>query len=75
MVKANKHDEWYFQSDYDYEVAVDMLSSGRTVYCVFLCHLCIEKAFKGLYVKKTGNFPPKSHSLIYFVEKIRFRAK
>ena len=36
----------------------------------FMCHLSLEKAFKGLLIKKTGEFPIKSHSLLYFVEKI-----
>lgn len=35
-----------------------------------MCHLSLEKALKGLLIKKTGEFPSKSHSLIYFVDKI-----
>ncbi len=70
MENKDKHEEWYFQSDYDLGTAVDMLKSGRTVYCIFMCHLSLEKAFKGLLIKKTGEFPIKSHSLLYFVEKI-----
>jgi len=65
-----KHDEWFFQSDYDLETAVDMLKSGRTVYCIFMCHLSLEKALKGLLIKKTGEFPSKTHSLTYFVDKL-----
>jgi HEPN domain-containing protein len=70
MEVKDRHEEWYFQSDYDLETAVDMLKSGRTVYCVFMCHLSLEKALKGLLIKRTGDFPSKSHSLIYFVEKL-----
>lgn len=70
MEIKDKHEEWYFQSDYDLETAVDMLKSGRTVYCIFMCHLSLEKALKGLYIKKTGEFPSKTHSLMYFVEKL-----
>jgi HEPN domain-containing protein len=70
MEVKDRHEEWYFQSDYDLETAVDMLKSGRTVYCVFMCHLSLEKALKGLLVKRTGEFPSKSHSLIFFVEKL-----
>jgi len=46
-----------------------MLKSGRTVYCIFMCHLSLEKALKGLLIKNTAEFPSKSHSLIYFVDK------
>lgn len=59
-----------FQSDYDLETAVDMFKSGRYVYCIFMCHLSLEKALKGQYVKRTNKYPPKSRSLIYFVEKL-----
>ena len=70
MENAGRFEEWYFQSDYDLETAADMFRSGRMVYCIFMCHLSLEKALKGLVIKKTGEFPSKSHSLIYFVEKL-----
>jgi HEPN domain-containing protein len=54
MENKDKHKEWYFQSDYDLETAVDMFKSGRAVYCIFMCHLSLEKALKGLLIKKTG---------------------
>lgn len=69
---ANKkiYEEWYYQSDYDYETAVDMFKSNRNIYCIFMCHLSLEKALKGLIIKKTGEFPTKTHSLIYLVDKL-----
>ena len=70
-----RHEEWYFQSDYDLETAFDMFKSGRYVYCIFMCHLSLEKALKGLLVKSKGEFPSKSHSLIYFVEKLELNMK
>ena len=38
-----------------------------------MCHLSLEKALKGLLVKSKGEFPSKSHSLIYFVEKLELK--
>ena len=70
MGNGIKYEEWFFQSDYDMGTATDMFKSGRFIYCVFMCHLSIEKALKGLLIKRTGKFPSKSHSLIYFIEKI-----
>lgn len=67
---SNSHEEWYFQSDYDLETAEDMIKSGRNVYCIFMCHLSLEKALKGLLIKKMNEFPSKTHSLIYFVDKL-----
>ena len=43
MQLNDKYEEWYFQSDYDLETAEDMLTSGRNVYCIFMCHLSLEK--------------------------------
>jgi len=70
MTDAKKYEEWFYQSDYDLETAVDMFKSERYIYCIFMCHLSLEKALKGLLVKQTGEYPPKSHSLIFFVEKL-----
>jgi HEPN domain-containing protein len=70
MSNDKKYEEWFFQSDYDIETAKDMFKMGRFIYCIFMCHLSLEKALKGLLIKRTGEFPSKSHSLIYFVEKI-----
>ena len=75
MENETKYEEWYFQSDYDLETAFDLYKSGRNVYCIFMCHLSLEKALKGLLIKTKGEFPSKSHSLIYFVEKIELKMK
>lgn len=68
MPEILKYEEWFFQSDYDLDTASDMFASKRNVYCIFMCHLSLEKALKGLYVKRKIKFPPKSHSLVYFIE-------
>jgi len=59
MESDSKYNEWYFQSDYDLETAFDMLKTGRNIYCIFMCHLSLEKALKGLFVKTTNDFPAK----------------
>ena len=69
MEPDKTYNEWYFQADYDLEVAEDMFKSGRYIYCIFMCHLSLEKGLKGLFNKRSGEYPPKSYSLIYFVEK------
>ena len=57
--------EWLKRSDYDLETAKFVVSGGRYFYSVFMCHLSIEKALKGLYQEKIDKFPPKKHNLIY----------
>jgi len=62
--------EWYKQSEYDLQTASSMFETGRYIYCVFMCHLSIEKSMKGLFVEKLGSLPPKSHNLVYFLDKL-----
>ena len=64
-------EEWLRQADYDMESADAMFSTGRYIYTVFMCHLAVEKGLKGLNQKQMKVLPPKSHSLVYFVEKLR----
>lgn len=67
---SEKHNEWLKQADYDMDTADAMFTSGRYLYAVFMCHLSIEKALKGLYSKELAEVPPKTHNLIYILKKI-----
>ncbi|MEA2039620.1 MAG: HEPN domain-containing protein [Thermodesulfobacteriota bacterium] len=67
---SDKYKEWLKQSDYDMDTADAMHSSGRYFYAVFMCHMSIEKALKGLYYKILDEVPPKTHNLLYLVNKI-----
>lgn len=63
--------EWFNQADYDMDTADVMFENGRYIYAVFMCHLAIEKALKGLHAKMLGETPPNTHNLIFLVEKIK----
>ena len=65
--------EWMDQSDYDMETAFYMYDGGRYIYAVFMCHLAIEKALKGLYYEKHHSTPPKSHNLIYLLNQMSIK--
>ncbi len=67
---SNRYKEWLKQADYDMETADVMFNSGRYFYAVFMCHLSIEKALKGLYFKVLDELPPKTHNLLYLLDKI-----
>lgn len=68
--KFKPSDEWLKQAEYDLETADAMFKTGRYIYTVFMCHLSVEKALKGLYAKKFKKDPPKVHDLLYLVKKI-----
>ncbi len=70
MDKIKSSQEWLRQAEYDIETAGAMLDSRRYIYCVFMCHLSIEKALKALYAKKLGKNPSKTHNLVYLAQSI-----
>ncbi len=63
-------EEWFRQAEYDMGTADAMFESKRYIYTVFMCHLAVEKALKGLYQQRLNEAPPKIHNLIYLVEKL-----
>ena len=67
---TKKPEEWFKQAAYDLKTAEIMLENKRYIYAVFMCHLTVEKALKGLYQARANEVPPKVHNLIYLVEKI-----
>lgn len=71
MAKDQK--EWFKQADYDMGAAQTMFDGKRYIYTIFMCHLSIEKALKGLYFKKLGEHAPKTHNLLYLADEIGLR--
>ncbi len=71
-IKSGK--EWFEQAEYDIKSAAVMFAGGRYIYSVFLCHLCIEKALKGLFVRQFKKNPPKTHNLLYFLNALDIKA-
>jgi len=65
-----KSQEWLKQADYDMDTAEFMFNGGRFFYTVFMCHLSIEKAMKGLYQERLKETPPRTHNLVYLLNKI-----
>lgn len=63
----NKFQEWFRQADYDMDTADAMFASGRYFYAVFMCHLSLEKALKGLIANRLDELPPKTHNLLYLL--------
>jgi HEPN domain-containing protein len=66
---AGQTEEWFKQADYDLGTAEAMCRSRRYIYSIFMCHLCLEKALKGLLAKR-GVIPPKSHDLVFLLERV-----
>lgn len=71
--KFKPTEEWLIQAEYDLDTAEAMFKAKRYIYTVFMCHLSIEKALKGLYAKKFQKDPPKTHDLSYLTKKIELK--
>jgi HEPN domain-containing protein len=65
--------EWLKQADYDIDTAEFMFAGEKLFYTVFMCHLSVEKALKGLYQQRLKETPPKTHNLVYLLKKIDTR--
>jgi len=63
-------DEWFRQDEYDMKTADALFEGKRYIYAVFMCHLAVEKALKGLYQKRIRETPPKIHNLVFLIEKM-----
>jgi HEPN domain-containing protein len=73
MQVRDKSLEWLRQAAYDFQTAEFMMSGGRYFYAVFMCHLAVEKALKGLHRSQKNEVPPKTHNLIGLLTKIELK--
>ena len=55
---------WTDLSDYDFETAKAMFTTGRWLYVGFMCHQTIEKIFKAYWCTKSAQATPMSHNII-----------
>jgi HEPN domain-containing protein len=62
--------EWMRQARYDMRTAEDLLRARRYTYAVSFCHLSLEKALKGIFQKEKRVVPPKTHSLLFFIQSL-----
>ncbi len=61
--------EWLRQARYDIETAEYLFKGERYFYTVFLCHLSVEKALKGVYQRVMRRMAPKTHNFTYLIKK------
>ncbi len=64
----NSIERWAEQGHYDLDTARAMFHAGRYLYVVFCCQQAVEKSLKAAIVKRTGDFPPRIHSLVPLAE-------
>jgi len=67
-IKFKPPEEWMRQAEYDIKTAEIMLEAGRYIYAIFMAHLSLEKALKGIYMQVIKTEPPRTHNLILLQE-------
>lgn len=69
MTKNEHIEYWLSLADKDWDIVHKLYQSGDYLYCLFFCHLVIEKISKAIWVKNNqGNIPPKVHNILYLLE-------
>lgn len=61
---------WVETAREDWAAAQAMHSAGHWSHAVFLCHECLEKLLKALYVQKKSSLPPTTHNLGQLLQKV-----
>lgn len=62
---------WKDLSDYDITTAKFMFETKRYPYCLFMCHLSVEKILKAILVKRTKEQAPYSHNLVDLAQRTK----
>ncbi len=60
---------WLESAEHDWDTAETLFSTGKYDWCLFICHLVLEKILKAIYVQDNNNqLPPKTHNLVKLAE-------
>ncbi len=54
---------WQRSSREDFKVAKSLFDKRHYAYCLFFCHLAVEKALKRIYLLRQQKLPPFIHNL------------
>jgi HEPN domain-containing protein len=59
---------WLNIAQDDLEVAGQLFSSQKYLYCLFFCQQALEKIIKAVYYEKNDETPPRKHNLTSLAE-------
>lgn len=60
---------WLNSAKEDWEVANQLMQSGKVRHGLFFVHLTLEKVLKAVYTKRLAQVPPKLHDLVKLAAK------
>ncbi len=68
---AKQIEYWKKGAINDIDSAELLINNGKYLHGLFFCHLVIEKIIKAHVAKDTGEVPPKSHNLVWLLNKTK----
>ena len=72
MVDIEKQAAFWLESGQeDWQVANELVASGRIRQGLFFAHLALEKTLKGLVCRDTQDLAPPIHNLVRLIQKTR----
>jgi len=70
MIDVEKHIAyWRIGAEEDWQVAIDLISMGRTRHGLFFAHLALEKMLKAHICQAAHDLPPRIHLLLRLAER------
>jgi HEPN domain-containing protein len=70
MIDIKKHiDYWKETASSDIDTATLLIEKGKVKEGLFFSHLFLEKILKAHFVRKNNNIAPKTHDLVYLINK------
>lgn len=64
---------WNDASKRDIDTAQSLFRTGKYDYCLFLCHLAVEKILKAVAARHLKDHPPFTHNLLYLAGKTNLK--
>lgn len=68
MTQKEAVNRWITSAQEDLAVADDLFEKKKYSYCLFFCHLSLEKILKAYLIRKTDDAPPITHDLLKLIK-------
>lgn len=75
MTSKEKYGYWLQLVDYDLETAQALIDAEKWAYVPVLCQQAVERLVKGMFVYHTNREAPKSHNVMFLINKMAANEK
>ena len=75
MTSKEKYGYWLELVNYDLETARALIDAEKWTYVAVLCQQAVERLVKGMFVYHTNKEAPKSHNVMFLINKMAANEK